>query len=218
MGHKIFIFFSIWLTQRFKSQVFKIKKRLLFSLTSGETSLLVTFGELNGEIGDQSMDVIIALNLQTEGWGEGQVLWLHSVDVHFLKIKLPVAAVIYFRANELEIYNHAILEQSHCTITGLQLATTICDLSHTHAAHVCQCFLIIHHDYRACTRICVCVKAHRLNHGWQMKPARTTHAVWVSSLMSTREGGFVRVSVCMCVLYQTLPYWGSHWSKYFVTC
>ena len=55
------------------------------SLTSGEASLLVTLGELDVEIGDQGVDVIIALDLQTEGGGEGQVLWLHSVDVHFLE-------------------------------------------------------------------------------------------------------------------------------------
>lgn len=36
-------------------------------LTCGKASLLVTLGKLNVKIGDQGMDIIIALNLQTEG-------------------------------------------------------------------------------------------------------------------------------------------------------
>ena len=36
-------------------------------LTSGEAGLLVTLGELDVEIGDQGVDVIVALDLQTEG-------------------------------------------------------------------------------------------------------------------------------------------------------
>ncbi len=56
-------------------------------LTSGEASLFVTLGELDIEVGDQGVDVIVALDLQTEGWREGQVLRLHSVDIHFLKKK-----------------------------------------------------------------------------------------------------------------------------------
>lgn len=39
------------------------------------------------------------------------------------------------------------------------------------------------------------MKAHRLNHDWQTKPARSTHAVWVSSLESL-DG-----EVCVCVCY-----------------
>lgn len=57
------------------------------NLTSGKPSLLVTLGELDVEVGDQGVDVIVALDLQTEGWGEGQVLCLHSVDVYFLRKK-----------------------------------------------------------------------------------------------------------------------------------
>lgn len=45
----------------------------------------MTLGEFDIEVGDQSMDVIIPLDLQTEGGGEGQFLWLHRVDVHFLR-------------------------------------------------------------------------------------------------------------------------------------
>lgn len=35
-------------------------------LTSGETGLLVTFGELNVEVGDQCVDVVVPLDLQAE--------------------------------------------------------------------------------------------------------------------------------------------------------
>ena len=52
--------------------------------TGGETSLLVTLGELDVEVGDQSMDVVVPLDLQAERWGKREVLSLHRVDVHFL--------------------------------------------------------------------------------------------------------------------------------------
>lgn len=45
----------------------------------------MTLCELDVEVGDQGVDVVVALDLQTEGGGEGQVLWLHRVDVHFLE-------------------------------------------------------------------------------------------------------------------------------------
>lgn len=45
----------------------------------------MTLGEFDIKVGDQSMDVIVPLDLQTEGGGEGQILWLHRVDVHFLR-------------------------------------------------------------------------------------------------------------------------------------
>lgn len=54
------------------------------ALTRGEAGLLVTLGELNVEVGDQRVDVIVPLNLQAEVRCEGQVLALHSVDVHLL--------------------------------------------------------------------------------------------------------------------------------------
>ena len=53
-------------------------------VTSGETRLLVTLGELDVEVGDQRVDVVVPLDLQAEGRGEGQVLGLHRVDVHLL--------------------------------------------------------------------------------------------------------------------------------------
>lgn len=53
--------------------------------TCGEASLFMTLGEFDIKVGDQSMDVIVPLDLQTEGGGEGQFLWLHCVDVHFLR-------------------------------------------------------------------------------------------------------------------------------------
>lgn len=57
---------------------------LVSSVTCRETRLLVTLGELDGEVGDERVDVVVPLDLQAEGGGEGQVLWLHCVDVHFL--------------------------------------------------------------------------------------------------------------------------------------
>lgn len=53
-------------------------------LTGGEASLLVTFGELHVEIGDQRVDVVVPLNLQAERRGKRQILRLHCVDIHFL--------------------------------------------------------------------------------------------------------------------------------------
>lgn len=44
----------------------------------------MTFGELYVEIGDQSVDVVVSLDLQTERWGKCQVFSLHCVDVHLL--------------------------------------------------------------------------------------------------------------------------------------
>lgn len=45
----------------------------------------MTAGELDVEVGDQSVDVIVPLHLEAERRGEGQVLRLHRVDVHLLK-------------------------------------------------------------------------------------------------------------------------------------
>lgn len=47
----------------------------------------MTLGELDVEISDQGVDVVVALDLQAEGRGEGQVLCLHRVNVHFLENK-----------------------------------------------------------------------------------------------------------------------------------
>lgn len=52
--------------------------------TCGEARLLVTLGELDVEVGHQGVHVVVALDLQAEGRGEGQVLRLHRVDVYFL--------------------------------------------------------------------------------------------------------------------------------------
>lgn len=64
--------------------------------TCGEARLFMTLGEFDIEVGDQSMDVIIPLDLQTEGGGEGQFLWLHRVDVHFLR-EDEQSLKLYFR-------------------------------------------------------------------------------------------------------------------------
>lgn len=54
------------------------------ALTRGEAGLLVTLGELDVEVGNQRVDVVVPLDLQAEGRGEGQVLALHRVDIHLL--------------------------------------------------------------------------------------------------------------------------------------
>jgi len=51
----------------------------------------VTLGELNVEVRDESVNIVVPLNLQTEGRGERQVLRLHRVDVHLLKAICPVS-------------------------------------------------------------------------------------------------------------------------------
>lgn len=45
----------------------------------------MTLGELDVEVGHQGVHVVVALHLQAEGGGEGQVLRLHRVDVYFLE-------------------------------------------------------------------------------------------------------------------------------------
>ena len=47
----------------------------------------MTLGELDVEVGDQSVDVVVPVDLQAEGGREGQVLGLHCVDVYFLRRK-----------------------------------------------------------------------------------------------------------------------------------
>lgn len=53
-------------------------------LTSREAGPLVAAGELNIEVGDQGMDIVVPLDLQTERRREGQIVYLHRVDVHLL--------------------------------------------------------------------------------------------------------------------------------------
>lgn len=135
-------------------------------LTCGKASLLVTLGELNVKVGDQGMDIVIALDLQTEGWGEGQVLWLHSVDVHFLE-----------KCKRFLNKEHA---HASCPPHLLSL---------THMQYMYMSVCLDYAPWFLCMCECMCVKAHRLNHGWRTKPAHSTHAVWESSLESTGGGG-----------------------------
>lgn len=77
---------STWLFSTYTSaeNFSRIVQNRALGLTGGEAGLLVTLGEVDVEIGDQGVDVVVPLDLQAEGCGEGQVLWLHRVDVHFL--------------------------------------------------------------------------------------------------------------------------------------
>ena len=61
--------------------VWKASRRL----TCGKPHFLVALGKLDIEIGDQGMDVVVALYLQAEGGCEGQLLRLHRVNVHLLQ-------------------------------------------------------------------------------------------------------------------------------------
>ena len=61
--------------------VWKASRRL----TCGKPHFLVALGKLDIEIGDQGVDVIVALYLQAEGRREGQLLRLHRVNVHLLQ-------------------------------------------------------------------------------------------------------------------------------------
>lgn len=54
-------------------------------LTGAKTSLLVTLGELDVEVGDQRVDVVVPLDLQAERRVERKVLSLNRVDVHLLE-------------------------------------------------------------------------------------------------------------------------------------
>lgn len=44
----------------------------------------MALSKFNIKIGDEGMDIVVALYLQAEGGREGQLLRLHSVNVHFL--------------------------------------------------------------------------------------------------------------------------------------
>ena len=44
----------------------------------------MTLGELNVEVGDQGLHVVVALDLQVEGGGEGDVLLRAGLDVDLL--------------------------------------------------------------------------------------------------------------------------------------
>ena len=61
--------------------VWKASRRL----TCGKPHFLVALGKLDIEIGDQGVDVVVALYLQAEGRREGQLLRLHRVNVHLLQ-------------------------------------------------------------------------------------------------------------------------------------
>ena len=61
--------------------VWKASRRL----TCGKSHFLVALGKLDIEIGDQGVDVVVALYLQAEGRREGQLLRLHRVNVHLLQ-------------------------------------------------------------------------------------------------------------------------------------
>ena len=53
--------------------------------TGGESSTLVTLGELYVEVGDKGLHIVVPATLEVE-WGvELQVLFLDSVDVHLLQ-------------------------------------------------------------------------------------------------------------------------------------
>lgn len=51
----------------------------------------MTLGELNVEVRDESVNIVIPLNLQAEGRGERQILRLHRVDIHLLKATCHVS-------------------------------------------------------------------------------------------------------------------------------
>ena len=52
--------------------------------SGGEAHPFVAFGELDVEVGDQRLHVVVALDLQVEGRGEGDVLLGARLDVNLL--------------------------------------------------------------------------------------------------------------------------------------
>lgn len=73
----------------------------------------MTLGELDVEVGHQGVDVVVALDLQAEGRGEGQVLRLHRVDVHFLG-KGERAATARPYLSVLEDYSPRCVHEGAC--------------------------------------------------------------------------------------------------------
>lgn len=125
----------------------------MISLTCGKASLLVTLCELDVKIRDQSVDVVVALNLQAEGRAERQVLWLHSVNVHFLGKNAKCYfcdVVVLFPCNVgIAAQFSAIADQNP------KMSPPTRHLSHTCGTCICQSRLIIHHDFCACVSLCV---------------------------------------------------------------
>lgn len=72
-------------------------------LTSGEAGPLVAASELYIEVCDQGMDVVVPLDLQTEWRSEGQVVYLHCVDVHLLWNK-PISKLHNFKLMIREMF------------------------------------------------------------------------------------------------------------------
>ena len=67
---------------KYKSDLFRCKQP---SFGSGrKTNPFVTLGELDVEIGDEGLHVVVALYLQVEGGGEGDVLLSARLDVDLL--------------------------------------------------------------------------------------------------------------------------------------
>ena len=52
--------------------------------SNGEANSLVALGELDIEVGDQGLHAVVALDLQVEGGGEGDVLLCAGLDVNIL--------------------------------------------------------------------------------------------------------------------------------------
>ena len=74
--------------------------------SGGEAHPFVAFGELDVEVGDQRLHVVVALDLQVEGGGEGDVLLGARLDVdlldqarvrHNLEIEVTVTESIPFK-------------------------------------------------------------------------------------------------------------------------
>lgn len=80
--------------------------------------------------------------------------------------------------------------------------------THTHMRYMYMSILLDYSPWLLCMCECMCVKAHRLNHGWQTKPA-SQYTCCVGVLPQVYKGGRLCMCMCVCVcscLYQALPY------------
>lgn len=68
--------------------------------------------------------------------------------------------------------------------------------THTHMRYMYMSILLDYSPWLLCMCECMCVKAHRLNHGWQTKPA-SQYTCCVGVLPQVYKGG--RLCMCMCV-------------------
>lgn len=78
--------------------------------------------------------------------------------------------------------------------------------THTHMRYMYMSILLDYSPWLLCMCECMCVKAHRLNHGWQTKPA-SQYTCCVGVLPQVYKGGRLCMCVCLLVSISSTALW-----------